>query len=142
KNLVSCHVYLTDESCTDERFQLGKELPEIKNARLETAFNELKSLIPNFYFDYNTKKQVRFFPRENNKYNDLAEEEKFQLIERFWKEQLRHFINKYNNVVFSLTGGGDSRFSLALSKEYLDKIQFFTYAATTDEDTSSKCAAV
>jgi len=141
KNILSSHVFLINEQCTHERFQFGKELPEIKNALLETPFDEIKSLIPNFYFDYNTKKQVRFFPRENNKYNDLAEEEKFQLIERFWKEQLRHFINKYNNVVFSLTGGGDSRFSLALSKEYLDKIQFFTYATTKDEDTSSKSAA-
>lgn len=141
QNIISSHVFLINAQCNHERFQFSRELPEMKNGLLETPFNDIKSLLPNFFFDYNSKKQVRFFPRENNKYTDMDEKEKFELIERFWKEQLRYFVSKYDNLIFSLTGGGDSRFSLALSKEYLDKIQFFTYATTKKEDSSSKSAA-
>src|SRR5699024_3365657 len=68
------------------------------------------------------------------KYTTLTEEEKFKLIERFWKEQLNITFKKSKNVILSLTGGGDSRTSLALIREHLDDVKLFTYAATDGMD--------
>lgn len=140
KNAVASHVSLLNAHGDYKRVKYGKELPELKNALLETPFSEIKSAIPNFYIDFYRKKQHRFFPRENNKYTSLDEDTKFQLIERFWKLQLDYYTAKYKNLLFSLTGGGDSRFSLALTKDYLERIHFFTYSRTSGVDESSQTA--
>lgn len=140
KNSVASHVFLLSSQGNYERVNFGKELPELKNALLETPFFKIKSAIPNFYINFYKKKQERFFPRENNKYTKLNENKKFELIERFWKLQLDYYTTKYDNLLFSLTGGGDSRFSLALAKDYLDKMKFFTYSRTSGMDKSSQTA--
>src|SRR5699024_4330771 len=97
----------------------------------------IKSMIPNHSFNFTTKEIRRFFPRENNIFTSYSEDEKFRLIERFWKEQLSYYFSKYENFIFSITGGGDSRFSLALLREHLDKVQFFTYSRVKGIDNST-----
>src|SRR5699024_248865 len=137
KNSVSSHVFLLVDHDDYTRTIFSNELSEIKNALIETPFNEIKSTLPNFYLDFYEKNQKRFFTRKNNAYKLMSEDKKFELIERFWKSQLDYYTKKYSNLIFSLTGGGDSRFSLALTKDYLNNIKFFTYSRTSEIDSSS-----
>lgn len=137
ENIISSHVYLIQDQFKHERNDYIFELPDLNNGLMNTPFENIKSMIPNHSFNFITKKVKRFFPRENNKFINYSEDEKFTLIERFWKEQLNFYFSKYENFIFSITGGGDSRFSLALLKEHLDKVQFFTYSRVKGEDNSS-----
>src|SRR5699024_1363858 len=92
-----------------------------------SLFSNVESLIPNFYLNLNNGEKNRFFPRENNRYRNTAENEKFSTVEFLWKEQLKHFVNTNDKMIFSLTGGADSRLSLAMSKDYIADIESFTY---------------
>lgn len=137
KNIISSHVYLIQDQFKHEKNEYIYELPDLNNGLMNTPFENLKSMVPNHSFNLFSKEIKRFFPRENNKFTKYTEEEKFKLIERFWKEQLNYYFSKYENFIFSITGGGDSRFSLALLREHLEKVQFFTYSRVKGEDNSS-----
>ncbi len=56
----------------------------------------------------------------------MSDEDKISQVELLWKKQLKYYYENYENMLISLTGGNDSRISLALSKEYKDYF-FFTY---------------
>src|SRR5699024_3239897 len=87
----------------------------------------VESLIPNFYLNLSNGEKKRFFPRENNKYRNTEEIEKFNTVEFLWKEQLKHFVNNNEKLIFSLSGGADSRLSLAMAKDYMSDIESFPY---------------
>src|SRR5699024_3490707 len=73
-----------------------------------------------------------FFPRKTNEFKFYTEEERFQLFERLWEGQFESYYNNYKNIIFSLTGGEDSKFTLALSYKYLKGKNSFTYTNKVD----------
>lgn len=99
-----------------------------------TQFSEVKSVNPNFYYSSEPKSIKRFFPRTENKYICFSNEEKLETFEYLWKEQLNFFTAEYEKVIFSITGGADSRVSLSLAKKYINNLSFFTYAPTVNVD--------
>lgn len=137
RDVISSHVYLIRDQFNNEREKYIKELPNLTNGLLRTPFKEIKSIIPNHMLNIRTKKLSRFYPRKENRYKNTPEERKFQMIDRILEEQLKFMFNNYDNVVTSLTGGGDSRFILAILKNYLSKTEFFTYATKSVPDNSS-----
>lgn len=98
-----------------------------------SLFMNVESLLPNFYLNLNDGEKSRFFPRENNRYRNTDENEKFRTVEFLWKEQLKHFVNTDDKMIFSLTGGADSRLSLAMAKDYMEDIESFTYTPYEDD---------
>src|SRR5699024_8690747 len=133
-NILSSHANLLSDCFNLQE----RDIPDgYKNILLNTPYEEVGSTIPNYSLTLGTNDFHRFFPRENNKYTYLEEGQKFQLIERFWKKQLNITFEESDNVILSLTGGGDSRTSLALIREHLDKVKLFTYAATDGMDKSN-----
>lgn len=98
-----------------------------------TVFSNVKSINPNFSYNSESDSVSRYFPRKTNIYRNMSEEEKFSKFEFLWKEQLRHFEKENDDIIFSVTGGADSRVSLALAKNYLSKFKFFTYAPSDEE---------
>lgn len=131
KNIVASHVHLINDQLKEEKSNISYAL---SNALLKTPYKNIQSLIPNHVFNMYEKEYTRFFPREENRYKKLDENERLELFERFWKKQLEYYFSKYDNFVLSLSGGGDSRFSLALLREHLDEVQVFTYANTDGQD--------
>src|SRR5699024_4657405 len=93
-----------------------------------TKYDDLKSINPNHAYNSANGKVFRYFPRNKNIYTTKSDIEKMELFEYLWKQQITHFSSKYSNVIFSLTGGADSRFSLSLIKEQIQMFKFFTYA--------------
>lgn len=136
-NLVSSHLYLLADNCSVVSDELIMKVPPLKYNLSLTPFSNLKSLLPNLYLDFLTKKTKRFFPRTENKYTQMSREERFLLVEHLWKQQLDAYSNKYSNLILSLTAGHDSRISLALARDYKDKIHFFTYTPIIEGKPSS-----
>lgn len=126
-SLVSSHVNLisdNQEKTIDPLVEQYNNLPKISS---RTPFENIKSLMPNFTLSFRTKEMNRYFPRKENPYKQLNNEEKVILFDRIIKKQMDYYMNNYSNVVHSLTGGFDSRSSLATCKNYLQDIKFFTY---------------
>lgn len=96
----------------------------------ETLYEEIKILTPNTLIDLNKKEIRRFFPREKLKKrridNNLIKETAQILTNTF-----DLLIKKYK-LAISLTGGIDSRLTLASSRNYKDEIIYFTYNFDND----------
>src|SRR5699024_6228476 len=56
-----------------------------------------------------------------------------ELIENLWKSQIDYYRNTSNELILSLTGGNDSRISLAMAREHNQEIKFFTYSTRKGE---------
>lgn len=136
-NSIASHVYLLKNQYESEKEKYLTQLPNMANGLLKTPFTDIKSILPNHMLNIKSKHISRFFPRQDNKYKDMTEKNKFDLIERFLDEQINFYFKKFNNIITSITGGGDSRFVLALLKEYLEKVEFFTYSTKSVADNSS-----
>lgn len=134
ENVLASHVFLINDQFKYDRAKINLRFC---NTLLNNARENIRNTVANYSFSLFDKKHTRFFPRENNKYTGLTEERKFELIERFWKKQLDFYFKTKDNMVMSLTGGGDSRFSLALMKEHINEVEFFTYATTSGLDNST-----
>lgn len=92
-----------------------------------TVFKRVRQLLPNFRLDVTTKKVQRYFPRQSNRFTDWTREERFRLVETIWKTVMEGYVEKYDKVALSLTGGMDSRLMLAMANDQADQLHGFTY---------------
>lgn len=132
KNVVSSHLNLITDNfdCAIDKITEGH--PYVSNNFDRTPYENIKSILPNFFLDLNNKNLNRFFPRKNNIYKNRKEI--FEIVEKLWKSQVAYYHKNCDNLVFSLTGGLDSRVSLAMSRELASDIKFFTYSISADEE--------
>lgn len=132
-NIIASHAHLIADNHNVKKFPLITGFPKLAFNLTLSPFENVKSMLPNLYLDLFSKNLVRFFPRGENKYLKLSADERLLKVEKLWKGQLKQYMKEYSNVVFSITAGNDSRVSLALAKEYKDKMRFFTYSIVDPE---------
>lgn len=137
KIIVSSHVKLIADNFTYHENETNLKVPKLNLLFENSPYVNVKSTIPNYYVDLKHKTNMRFFPRENNKYTSLGKTEKLEMIEHLWKSQLQYYNKSFESLILSLTGGNDSRFSLAMARELNKDIQFFTYSTTEGETTEN-----
>lgn len=126
-NVISSHAHLINDNIMhsiDEKVQAVKKLGINWNL---SPYTNIKALTPNICFELYSKKTERFFPRESNKFTHLSKEERLSLAEKLWKKQYEFFFKTFSKLAFSITGGLDSRVSLAMLREKIPEINFFTY---------------
>lgn len=96
---------------------------------LETPFSELTMLSPNTYINLENMTVVRFYPRADiipaNQYTTSE-------IEQILKNSINLCIDKWKCSI-SLTGGVDSKMTLAAANEFYDKLAFFSYSSSKAE---------
>lgn len=92
-----------------------------------TKFLGIDPLLPNHYLKVDDWTVHRFFPRERNKYEDWSLADKIQAFRDIWTVEMNNLVATRKKLVMSLTGGADSRTSLALSMDHLQAIEMFTY---------------
>lgn len=80
---------------------------------------------PNLYFSMREQKFHRFFPR--HEFTPRTLDEVIDNTEHFYQPQLDWLDNHYESISLSLTGGFDSKLSLALVKPLIHKVETFTY---------------
>src|SRR5699024_11165918 len=128
-DLVASHFNLLKDLIPTNPLELGMKYATVSFTYDKSSAENINILMTNFKLNFNDKKITRFFPRQNNKYKEMPIEDKYLLFEKLWKDQINYCINTYDDIAFSLTGGNDSRISLAMLKDHKDKIRMFTYAA-------------
>jgi hypothetical protein len=100
-----------------------------------TPYQNIFFLTPNTLLQINEKKVKRFFPREN--LQTVSVKDAALEISTLVKEQLELLLSKGNKFLLSLSGGLDSRTSLALTKEYKDYFKYFTYSIINQKSESA-----
>lgn len=133
-NTISSHVDLLAINIDSKKDYLIKDSTRLSYSLNLTPYTNIKSILPNICLNLLTKKTERFFPRRKNIYQNLTTEIRFNLVERLWKKQLEYYSKEYEYLIFSLTAGQDSRASLALAKDYIDKLSFFTYTVIPEKN--------
>lgn len=137
KNIIASHLEMIVDNFNYKKDPVVRELPKLGFTLNISPYLNIKSMLPNILLNFFTKETVRFFPTCDNSYNNLTDDEKLNEVEDLWKQQLKYYTDNYNNLLFSLTAGNDSRVSFSLVREYREKIKFFTYSpknlSTNDE---------
>jgi len=130
--IVSSHAHLIKDNITVERFEYGSKFRLLDFTYDHSPFEGIKGLMPNFKLNFLVRSVERYFPRSENNYTQLSEEKRFEIAEFLWKSQIQHLIKQNKKFILSLTGGNDSRVSLAMMKGFLDDTKLFTYASSED----------
>lgn len=97
-----------------------------------TRYVGIGPLLPNHYLSSQTWGVHRFFPRRENPYSSWSLEERLAEFKRLWQVQMESLVATGSQLVMSITGGADSRTSLALSTNWINDLDFFTYTARKD----------
>lgn len=98
-----------------------------------TIFNGISKLLPNHYLNVFTKETTRIpFDIEKFKELDLT-----IFIEQILKSTINYLTNNYE-VHFPITAGWDSRLILAASKDFINKINFYTFGEDNDTNEDVK----
>ena len=122
--LVGSHARLVSQKAKREAIHGAKET----RYRLDhTIFDRVLHLLPNFRLNLKTLESERFFPRETNRYLNWTPEAKLDRIEELWRNAHRVLLERWDNVVLSITAGLDSRFVLAMLKDHRKSISTITY---------------
>ncbi|KKK33962.1 hypothetical protein WN59_10195 [Salinicoccus sediminis] len=137
KLVISSHANLIADNFEYEHDHFNQKMPKMSYSFDNSPYVNIRSSVPNYYVDLKTNKSTRFFPRENNKYTSYDESQKFEMVERLWRSQIDYYQSTSNELVLSLTGGNDSRISLAMAREHNQDIKFFTYSTKEGEDEKS-----
>ncbi len=126
-DVAASHLNLLTDHIKHEIDPLVKKIPGLSVAFDITPYSTIKAMMPNFSLLFFEKRQERFFPRSENKYMHLTDEERLDKAERLWKGQLEQYLRKYKHFIFSISGGRDSRVSMAMIRDHVDEIKAFTY---------------
>ncbi len=101
---------------------------------LITPFSNILELTPNTMCIMPDARIKRFYPRQNNSYKnkDMSRE-----IQNFFQEQIR-VLCENEKIAISITAGLDSRLTLASSRDYRDRIYYYT----AEYNDKAKCDAM
>lgn len=94
-----------------------------------TRYVGIEPLLPNHRLRVPSWEVERFFPRTRNVHADWDLDTKLEKFQQLWSAQMTRLTALRANLVMSITGGADSRTSLALTADQVKDIQFFTYTA-------------
>lgn len=102
-----------------------------------TPYDDIRQLICNHALSLDDLKLSRFWPRQKDERKVFNIEKSYKYIAETAEKTLELVVNKYRNVFLGLTMGNDSRMSLAASKNFRNKIKYFTYAPLNVVENSS-----
>lgn len=111
----------------------------------QTLNTDIRALIANHRLHLEDGHLTRFHLIAENPFKDLSHEERMQLVEDLWDEQIQWMISLNKPLAMSVTGGRDSRFTLAMAGEHKDHFQSLTYttaSAIRGEEPTSRWASV
>src|SRR5699024_7069039 len=114
---------------------------EIINANFEVQINKLSKRMngyldysnsngifkvnPNFTYYISENKPMRIYPRK--KFKLKTSEEVLNLLLPAFEEEVKWLDNQNQKLYLSLTGGFDSKVTMALTKNIQEKMSYFTY---------------
>lgn len=107
-----------------------------------TPYSEIKRIIPNTEVTVSGKVSInRFYPRKP--YAEVNEQEYAERVKEIGtvvNNSLKLITQKWSNPAISLTGGMDSKTTLACAKGLQDRFSYFSYVSLPREETDALAA--
>lgn len=123
--LISSHEYIIKKLLTEEyQVPLNKNLYYRKGFMDFTYNKEVFKLNPSIELEINDFRRERIFPRQDKGVNTV--ENGYEILTPYFAETIKWLKNQRHKI-FSLTGGQDSRLTLAILKSLINEMDFFTY---------------
>ncbi|WP_156823540.1 hypothetical protein [Salinicoccus albus] len=131
--ILGSHEILIKEILNDEYEMNLNERNFRMNGFLDfTTTDNIFKFNPNLYFSFRGNSFKRFYPDKNIEIK--AFDEIFNNTIQYYETQVKWLDNHYEKIYQSLTGGFDSKLSLAVNKPLLDKTEYFTYMLHFDKN--------
>jgi len=123
--LISSHEYIIKKLLTEAyQVPLNKNLYYRKGFMDFTYNKEVFKLNPSIELEINDFRRERIFPRQDKGINTV--ENGYEILTPYFAETIKWLKNQRHKI-FSLTGGQDSRLTLAILKSLINEMDFFTY---------------
>ncbi|WP_271399223.1 hypothetical protein [Salinicoccus roseus] len=100
-----------------------------------TSTEEVFKMNPNLYYSAEDATFTRYYPREEAV--TLTTDEVVTNTIDYFKPQVEWLALNYGTIYQSLTGGYDSKVSLAITKPIMDRIEYFTYMIDLENEPDS-----
>lgn len=137
RKIVSSHCALIQEITNDDYIDDIKKLKEYSVYCYPgnySPYKNIKILLPNMLLNGLDMNIKRFWPRE-----DIKEQSIKTVVKKVVEDsqiQVELLLNS-RQIITSLTGGADSRTTLAILRKYIEKIKFFTYSRSQSHITNT-----
>lgn len=128
--VIASHDTLIDEVLNNQLEQLYTNPQQISFSNY-TRFKDVYKLIPNMHLNIETKDMIRYYPL--SEFEPKSKEEIKKELKEYFNETVKWLKNTDYNKLLSITGGGDSRMSLAILKSIINDIETFTYLRDTSQ---------
>lgn len=129
---VSSHFNLLAETIQAES---DRTWDEARMAMDLTPSSQIRQLLPNFRLNCESRVPNRYFPIEENEFVGWSHEKKQAEITRLWKHSIDSLLSNNKSVVFSITGGLDSRLSIAMARDHWSDLNLYTYGTKHPKNT-------
>lgn len=134
--LVSSHVHLINALQRHRRRADADGRRGFIRSLARTPFLGIDALIPNHSLSIPTWRIQRFFPRTTNPYTNWTIQKRVTEYIAIWKRQWATLGRQRKDLLFSITGGQDSRTTMSLVGDPMKTFRTFTYTVeqTTDDE--------
>lgn len=133
--LVASHLHLLNELDHGPRTHDRNSTIRALDA---TPYPHIRQLLPNFRLDPTTSSVERFFPFEPNRFTTMSNAERLQEVEKIWKRVMDYYLDQSNNLAISITGGLDSKLTMAMCGSSSNRFHAYTYGVSNAQSASAK----
>ena len=109
-----------------------------------TQYEELKRVLQNHVMSFNGENfsSHRFYPYKNLKIidNQVEYEQLIETVAKILKNTIALAIKKWDNLALSMTGGMDSKTTLACANGMYDKLKFYSYISMEGDKIDAEAA--
>lgn len=128
--LVSSHISLLASLVGASRLPYAEK--DVRYALDFTGFRDLYALLPNHRIEISSMFVERYFPVKLNQFLSWSIEDKLNEAERLWSNSVNALCSRNEQIAVSVTGGADSRVTLAFLRGYWDRVHSFTYGLNAE----------
>ncbi|MEX5274353.1 hypothetical protein RF638_10405 [Kocuria sp. CPCC 205235] len=128
--LIASHANLLNELVPHRRRSPQEGLNGFMRAWDRTPYIGIDALLPNHALNVPGFDFKRFFPRQNNKFRSWTVQERITEFRKLWDQNWTSLAKSHTEIVMSITGGHDSRTTLALLSHQIHSIRTFTYTTS------------
>ncbi|MDM5314878.1 hypothetical protein QUF49_02665 [Fictibacillus sp. b24] len=128
-DVVASHDSLVSEVVGDTNVEQVYFKPSEISFSYHTRYKSIEKLIPNMTYEVNTRTLERYYPTKD--FPSKSKEEIKTELKQYLSETVKWVRRSHYTPILSLTGGGDSRTSLAILKPIIRDLETFTYMKDT-----------
>ncbi|MCC4722382.1 hypothetical protein [Salinicoccus sp. RF5] len=131
KEIFASHESLVNHAVEKEKnIKLNRDWYTMNGFLDYSNTEEIYKMNPNVLFSSVKKDFVRYYPRVTSQ--RLSVEDVIENTLPYYQPQTEWLKENYNKIYQSVTGGFDSKVSLALTKPIMENIEYFTYMINLD----------